>query len=230
MITSLPGATHMKPGVATKPFFGVDARVVRPDGTECAADEPGDLVVAKPWPGMARTLLGDHARFKKAYFDQVPGTYYAGDGAVRDGDGDIQILGRTDDVINVSGHRLGTAEVEAALGLHKHVAEAAVVGMPHPIKGEGIYAFVILKAGTPYTPALEKELVAVVRKQIGPIATPDVLHPTPDLPKTRSGKIMRRILRKIAAGETDGTKMGDTSTLADPGVVASLIASRKKQQ
>lgn len=227
MITSLPGATHMKPGVATKPFFGVDAKVVRADGTECEDDEGGFLVVDKPWPGMMRTVYGDHERFKQTYFSQMPGRYFTGDGAVRDKDGDIQILGRTDDVINVSGHRLGTAEVESALALSSHVAEAAVVGFPHVIKGEGIYAYVILKRGVEWSPAIEKELIATVRKQIGPIATPDAIHVAADLPKTRSGKIMRRILRKIAAGETDTTKLGDTSTLADPNVVVKLMAGRK---
>jgi acetyl-CoA synthetase len=228
MITSLPGATNMKPGTATKPFFGVDAKVVRADGSECADNEGGFLVIDKPWPGMMRTVYGDHERFKKTYFEQMPGRYFTGDGAVRDSDGDIQILGRTDDVINVSGHRLGTAEVESALALHKDVVEAAVVGYPHKIKGEGIYAFVVLRQGAHWSEHLQKDLVATVRKQIGPIANPDVLHLTTDLPKTRSGKIMRRILRKIAPGDTDTSKFGDTSTLADPSVVDSLIKTRPK--
>lgn len=250
MITSLPGATAMKPGVATKPFFGVDAKVVKQDGSPCAPNEGGYLVIDKPWPGMMRTVYGDHARFKESYFSQMPGRYFTGDGAVIDEDGDIQILGRTDgtlhayphsiahlyamspntqlcaDVINVSGHRLGTAEVEAALALHRDVVEAAVVGFPHSIKGEGIYSFVILRHGATFSTHLNAELIATVRKQIGPIATPDVIHVASDLPKTRSGKIMRRILRKIAAGETDASNLGDTSTLADPSVVTALMQSR----
>jgi acetyl-CoA synthetase len=229
MITSLPFATHMKPGMATKPFFGVDAKVVRADGTECADEEGGFLVIDQAWPGMMRGIYGDtgNERFKKTYFSQMPGRYFTGDGAVRDADGDIQIIGRTDDVLNVSGHRLGTAEIEAALSLNASVVEAAVVGFPHAIKGEGIYAYVILKNGVKYSPALEKELINTVRKQIGPIATPDAIHVTADLPKTRSGKIMRRILRKIALGESDATQFGDTSTLADPSVVSKLIETRK---
>lgn len=228
MITSLPGATHMKPGMATKPFFGVDAKVVRADGSECDADEGGFLVVDKPWPGMMRTVYGDHERFRQTYFSQMPGRYFTGDGAVRDKDGDIQITGRVDDVVNVSGHRLGTAEVESAIGLHKDVAEAAVVGFPHSIKGEGLYAFVILRKGATNTPALQKELIATVRKAIGPIATPDVIHITSDLPKTRSGKILRRVLRQIAAGKTDASPatMGDLSSIADASVVDLLIKSR----
>lgn len=226
MISSMPGATAMKPGSATKPFFGVDARVVRPDGSECDPDEAGLLVVDKAWPGMMRTVYGDHERFKKTYFADMPGRYTTGDGAVRDRDGDITILGRVDDVVNVSGHRLSTAEVEAALAGCPGLAEAAVVGVPHGIKGEALYAFVTPRAGVEWTPALEKEAIAAVRRSIGAIATPDVLHPTPSLPKTRSGKIMRRILRKIAAGETDLKAMGDTSTLAAPEVVTELVASR----
>ena len=226
IITGLPGATAMKPGAATKPYFGIDARVVRPDGSPCAAGESGFLVLAAPWPGLARTVWGDHARYAKTYFSDFPGRYFTGDSAVADAEGDIRIIGRTDDVINVSGHRLGTAEVEAALGLHSAVAEAAVVGFPHAIKGEGIYVFVTLKAGKVWSAALRGELVDTVRKAIGPIATPDVLHPTPDLPKTRSGKIMRRMLRKVSAGETDVGAMGDASTLADPGVLARLIETR----
>ncbi len=289
MITSLPAATQMKPGMATKPFFGVDARVVRSDGTECEAEEGGYLVIDKPWPGMMRTVYGDHERFRQTYFSQMPGRYFTGDGAVRDRDGDIQITGRVDgesflcgegdrcarararacsssseassapqqqhaptyhistspppssfpslrmpttpslaDVVNVSGHRLGTAEVESAIALHQDVVEAAVVGFPHPIKGEGLYAFVILRKGASNSPTLHKELVATVRKAIGPIASPDVIHVVSDLPKTRSGKILRRVLRKVAAGYTDTSPatMGDLSSIADASVVDALIKSR----
>ena len=228
MLTSLPGATHMKPGVATKPFFGVDARVVRGDGSgkEAAADEAGLLVIAAPWPGMMSTVYGDHGRMRRAYFADFPGFYATGDGAVRDAEGDIRILGRVDDVVNVSGHRLGTSELESAIAVHAAVAEAAVVGVPHAIKGEGLYAFVVLRAQASWSPALEKELVATVRAQIGAIALPEAFHVTRELPKTRSGKIMRRILKKVAAGETDVAAMGDISTLTDTAVVHTLIASR----
>lgn len=228
MITSFPGGTPMKPGMATKPFFGVDARVVRQDGTECDPEEAGYLVIDKAWPGMMRTVFGDHERFRQTYFSQMPGRYFTGDGAVRDKDGDIQITGRVDDVVNVSGHRLGTAEVESALALHTSVAEAAVVGFPHAIKGEGLYSFIILRKGVQNSPTLQKELIATVRKAIGPIATPDVIHICPDLPKTRSGKILRRVLRKVAAGHTDTSPntMGDLSSIADASVVDALINTR----
>lgn len=304
IVSGIPGATNMKPGAATKPFFGIDAKVVNNDGTQCAPGQSGHLVIDAPWPGIARTVYRDHARYKKAYFADFPGRYYTGallvrgasaaqlplvractmrwnlhagssalslyqqspclrracsgtcsliistpralctvqqprpshsfprypphtgDGAVADADGDIRILGRLDDVLNVSGHRIGSAEVEAALGLHPAIAESAVVGVPHAIKGEGIYAFVVLRGGHSWTPALGKEITATVRAAIGAIVSPDVLHPTPDLPKTRSGKIMRRMLRKVGAGETDVALMGDTSTLADPSVLERLIASR----
>ena len=213
----------MKPGSATKPFFGVDVSVVRPDGSECATGEAGQLLINTPWPGMLRGVYGDAARLQKAYYEPFPGRFFTGDGAVRDADGDVRILGRTDDVVNVSGHRLGTAEVEAALAAHSDVAEAAVVGVPHAIKGEALYAYVTLRGGAQWSAALERELIAAERAQIGAIAAPDRWHPAPELPKTRSGKIMRRVLRKVAAGETDATAMGDLSTLADPGVVSSLI-------
>jgi acetyl-CoA synthetase len=193
IVTGLPGATPMKPGAATRPFFGVDARVVKADGSPAPRGEAGFLVLGAPWPGIARTVWRDHARYVKTYFSDHPGFYFTGDAAVMDEEGDIRIIGRTDDVINVSGHRLGTAEVEAALGLHSDVAEAAVVGFPHAIKGEGIYAYVTLKTGKAWSPALRTALVDTVRKAIGPIATPDVLHHAPELPKTRSGKIMRRM-------------------------------------
>ena len=226
LITSLPGTTNMKPGTATKPFFGIDAKVVRADGSQCDAGESGLLVVDAPWPGIARTVYNDHARYKKTYFSDFPGRYFTGDGAVADAEGDIRILGRTDDVLNVSGHRIGSAEVEAALGLHPAIAESAVVGVPHPIKGEGIYAFLVLRGGHTWTPELAKAITSTVRGAIGAIVTPDVLHPTPDVPKTRSGKIMRRMLRKVGAGEKEVALMGDVSTLADPEVLNRLIASR----
>ena len=225
MLTPQPGATAMKPGCATKPFFGVDALVLRPDGSEAAANEPGLLVIARPWPGMMRTVYGDHARMRKSYFGEIAGVYMTGDGAVRDADGDIRILGRTDDVVNVSGHRLSTTELESALGVHASVAEAAVVGVPHAIKGEGLYAYVMLRGGSAWSPALEKELIATVRTQIGAIAQPEAFHIVAELPKTRSGKILRRVLKKVAAGEDDTAAMGDLSTLADPAVVEALIRS-----
>jgi acetyl-CoA synthetase len=193
VVTSFPGGTPAKPGAATKPFFGIDAAVLRNDGTACPPGEPGFLVIKAPWPGMARGVWGEPERLKAAYFSDFPGRYFTGDSAVVDGEGDIRILGRTDDVINVSGHRLGTAEVEGALGHHAGVAESAVVGYPHSLKGEGIYAYVTLKGGVSDSASLRKELVATVRAVIGPIATPDVIHITAELPKTRSGKIMRRM-------------------------------------
>ncbi len=225
LITPLPGAVAIKPGSATKPFPGVEAAVIREDGSTADPNEGGYLVIKKPWPGMMRTVYGQHERFKETYFIQFPGLYFTGDGARVDEDGDFWLMGRVDDVINVSGHRIGTAEVESALVSHASVAEAAVVGMPHDIKGQGIYAFVTLKAGLGKTDDLKKTLVAHVRKEIGPIATPDKIQFTDSLPKTRSGKIMRRILKKIAAG--DVRDLGDTTTLADPSVVQTLVSERQ---
>ncbi len=225
MITPFPGATDLKPGSATRPVFGVEPAIVDPaDGRILEGEAEGALVIAGSWPGQMRTVYGDHERFFQTYFSQYPGFYFTGDGARRDADGYYWITGRIDDVINVSGHRMGTAEVESALVLHDKVAEAAVVGMPHDIKGQGIYAYVTTTAGTEDTDDLRQELIQWVRKEIGPIATPDVLQFAPALPKTRSGKIMRRILRKIA--ENDVGNLGDTSTLADPGVVENLVAGR----
>ncbi|MFZ5596078.1 MAG: acetate--CoA ligase [Bacillota bacterium] len=225
LITPLPGAIPTKPGSATVPFFGVNPKVIRQDGSEADVNEGGYLVITKPWPGIMRGVYGDPDRFKNTYFIQYPGYYFTGDGARKDEDGYFWLMGRVDDVLNVSGHRLGTAEVESALVAHPKVAEAAVVGFPHDIKGEGIYAYVTLKEGYEFTEDLKKELVAHVRKEIGPIASPDKIHFTNALPKTRSGKIMRRILRKIAAGEID--QLGDTSTLADPTVVGSLVEGKQ---
>jgi acetyl-CoA synthetase len=226
LITPLPGATTTKPGSATFPFFGVVPKVIKEDGSDAARGENGYLVIEKPWPGMLRGTYGDpeNKRIKEVYFDRFPGRYFSGDGAVQDKDGYFWITGRIDDVLNVSGHRLGTAEVESALVSHETVAEAAVVGYPHEVKGEGIYVYVTLKGGIEPSDELKKALVGHVRSVIGPIASPDKLHFAPGLPKTRSGKIMRRILRKIAAGKIDD--LGDTSTLADPGVVADLIKGR----
>ncbi|MEA3291113.1 MAG: acetate--CoA ligase, partial [Pseudomonadota bacterium] len=224
LITPLPGATALKPGSATRPFFGVEPALMDADGNELEGAVSGNLVIKKPWPGQMRTLFGDHQRFIETYFTTYPGNYTTGDGARRDEDGYYWITGRVDDVINVSGHRMGTAEVESALVLHESVAEAAVVGFPHPIKGQGIYAYVTVMAGIEPSEELRKELVALVRKEIGPIASPDAIQWAPGLPKTRSGKIMRRILRKIAANELDS--LGDTSTLADPAVVDDLIENR----
>jgi len=224
LITPLPGAISTKPGSATLPYFGVKPVVVEPEGKRIEGSGSGVLCIEEPWPAMMRTVYGQHERFKEMYFTSYPGLYFTGDGCRRDEDGYYWITGRVDDVINVSGHRLGTAEVESALVSHPTVAEAAVVGFPHELKGQGIYAYVTLKAGEEYTDELKKELVKHVRKEIGPIATPDVIHWAPGLPKTRSGKIMRRILRKIAENEPD--KIGDTTTLADPSVVDHLIANR----
>jgi len=228
LITPLPGATPLKPGSATLPFFGVEPEVVRQDGTRADVNEGGYLVLNKPWPGIMRTVYGDHQKFKDTYFSTFPGKYFTGDGARVDKDGYFWLMGRIDDVINISGHRIGTAEVESALVSHHMVAEAAVVGMPHDIKGQALYAYVILKAGVEPTSALEKELKAHVAKEIGALARPEIIHLATALPKTRSGKIMRRILRKIA--ENDVEHVGDTSTLADPSVVDALIASRKMKQ
>jgi acetyl-CoA synthetase len=224
MISPLPGAIAQKPGSATLPLPGVAPVLVDGEGRELAGATEGNLCIAAPWPGMMRTVFGDHERFVLTYFTTFKGHYFTGDGARRDADGYFWITGRVDDVINVAGHRMGTAEVESALVAHPKVAEAAVVGFPHELKGQGIYAYVTLKTGEEPTDALRRELVAWVRQEIGPIATPDVIQWAPGLPKTRSGKIMRRILRKIAANETEG--LGDTSTLADPGVVAELIENR----
>jgi len=225
LVTPLPGAFPTKPGSASYAFFGVECKVMREDKTECDVNEGGYLVITKPWPGIMRTVYGDHQRFVDTYWKQFPPYYSTGDGCRKDDDGFFWLMGRLDDVINVSGHRLGTAEVESALVSHPKVAEAAVVGMPHEIKGQGIYAFVTPKLGVEANEELKKELVAHVRKQIGPIATPDKLQFADALPKTRSGKIMRRILKKIAAGEIKD--LGDTTTLADPGVVETLVQGRQ---
>ncbi|NMJ41181.1 acetate--CoA ligase [Roseomonas sp. JC162] len=224
LISPLPGAVAQKPGSATLPLPGVKPALVDNEGNLLDGATEGNLVLLDSWPGQMRTIYGDHARFGQTYFSTFKGMYFTGDGARRDADGYYWITGRVDDVINVAGHRMGTAEVESALVAHPAVAEAAVVGMPHEIKGQGIYAYVTLKAGVEATEVLRKELVAWVRKEIGPIATPDAIQWAPGLPKTRSGKIMRRILRKIAANETEG--LGDTSTLADPGVVQELIDNK----
>jgi len=224
MITPLPGATPLKPGSASRPFFGVEPAILDDDGKEVAPGEAGKLCIKSAWPGIMRTTYGDHDRFIQTYFSAYKGYYFSGDGCRKDEDGDYWLLGRVDDVLNISGHRLGTAEVESALVVHDAVAEAAVVGYPHEIKGQGIYAFVTLKAGIDPSDALKKELVKTVRDEIGPIASPDLIQWAPALPKTRSGKIMRRILRKIAENEPD--KVGDTSTLADPSVVEDLVANR----
>jgi len=227
LITPLPGATALKPGSATTPFFGVVPALVDNEGDLLEGAAEGNLVITRPWPGQMRTVYGDHQRFINTYFSTYPGMYVTGDGARRDEDGYYWITGRVDDVLNVSGHRLGTAELESALVLHNDVAEAAVVGYPHDIKGQGIYAYVTLVKGVEYTDALKTELIKLVRNEIGPIATIDVIQWAPGLPKTRSGKIMRRILRKIAANEIDS--LGDTSTLADPGVVDDLTTNRENQ-
>jgi acetyl-CoA synthetase len=224
LITPLPGATPLKPGSATRPFFGVRPVIVDGEGNIREGATEGNLCIADSWPGQMRTVYGDHKRFVETYFSTFPGKYFTGDGARRDEDGYYWITGRVDDVINVAGHRMGTAEVESALVAHPKVAEAAVVGYPHDIKGQGIYAYVTLNAGETPSEALRKELVAWVRKEIGPIASPDLIQWAPSLPKTRSGKIMRRILRKIAANEHDA--LGDTSTLADPAVVDDLVGNR----
>lgn len=227
MITPLPGAMNLKPGSATKPFFGVVPKVLKEDGSPAGVNEGGYLVIEKPWPGMLRGTWGDpeNKRIKEVYFSRFPGKYFTGDGARVDEDGDYWLMGRIDDVINVSGHRLGTAEVESALVAHPSVAEAAVVGFPHEIKGEGIYVYVVLKEGYEPSKDLEKLLVSHIRQMIGPIATPDKIQFAGGLPKTRSGKIMRRILRKIASGALE--ELGDTTTLADPSVVEELISGRK---
>jgi acetyl-CoA synthetase len=225
LITPLPGAMKTKPGSAGRPFFGVECQILREDGSQVDTNEGGYLVMMNPWPGIMRTVYGDHKRFIDTYWTRFPGRYATGDGARVDKDTFLWLMGRLDDVINVSGHRLGTAEVESALVAHPKVAEAAVVGMPHDIKGQGIYAFVTVKAGVTADEDLKKELIKHVRKEIGPIATPDKIQWADSLPKTRSGKIMRRILKKIAAGDTK--ELGDTSTLADPSVVDALVKGSK---
>jgi len=228
MITPLPGAHTLKPGSAGRPFFGVESVVLRDDGSKCDVNEGGKLCIKKPWPGMMRTMWGDHDRFIDTYFTMYNDLYFTGDGCRIDEDGDYWLMGRIDDVVNVSGHRIGTAEVESALVSHEKVAEAAVTPVPHEIKGQGLYAYVTLVEGVEESDALKKELIMHVRKKIGPIAQPEAIQFAPMLPKTRSGKIMRRILRKIA--ERDTSNLGDISTLADPGVVEFLIKDRELNQ
>lgn len=227
LITPLPGAIAQKPGSATLPFFGIRPAIVDTEGKPIEGAAEGNLVITDSWPGQMRTVYGDHKRFEETYFATYPGTYFTGDGARRDADGYYWITGRVDDVINVSGHRMGTAEVESALVAHAKVSEAAVVGYPHDIKGQGIYAYVTLMEGEEPSDELRKELVAWVRREIGPIASPDLIQFAPSLPKTRSGKIMRRILRKIA--EDEHGNLGDTSTLADPTVVEDLVDNRQNR-
>ncbi|MEJ2325120.1 MAG: AMP-binding protein, partial [Nitrospirota bacterium] len=220
LISSLPGAMPMKPGAAGRPFFGVDPKVVRMDGSEANTGEDGILLIKNAWPAIARTIHGNPERYFETYFSQYKGLYFTGDGAMKDEEGDYHLRGRIDDVINVSGHRLGTAEIESAVVEHPSVAEAAVVGFPHEIKGEGIYVYAILKSGVAENEGMKREIVDLIRKDIGPIAKPDYIQFVDGLPKTRSGKIMRRILRKVAAGRPD--EIGDVSTLADPSVVEEL--------
>ena len=224
LVTPLPGAMATKPGSATRPLPGVELAILREDGTPVETNEGGYLVIKQPWPGLMRRVYGDPSRFKDTYFVRFPGVYTTGDGARQDEDGYYWLMGRIDDVINVSGHRIGTAEVESALVSHALVAEAAVVGMPHEIKGQGIYAYVTLNVGVEKSDALKKELVAHVRKEIGPIAAPDKIQFADGLPKTRSGKIMRRVLVKIASDKMD--ELGDISTLADPSVVDDLVKGK----
>jgi acetyl-CoA synthetase len=228
LITPLPGATDLKPGSATRPFFGVQPELVDNEGHVLEGAADGNLCIIDAWPGMMRTVYGDHERFVQTYFASYKGKYFTGDGCRRDADGYYWITGRVDDVINVSGHRMGTAEVESALVSHDKVSEAAVVGYPHDLKGQGIYCYVTLMAGEQWSDDLRKELISHVRKEIGAIASPDKIQFAPGLPKTRSGKIMRRILRKIA--EDDFGSLGDTSTLADPAVVDDLIANRQNRK
>ena len=228
MISALPGAIAQKPGSATKPFFGIVPEIVDAEGKVLEGECSGNLCIARSWPAQIRTVYGDHARFEQTYFSSYRGKYFSGDGCRRDADGYYWITGRVDDVINVSGHRMGTAEVESSLVAHESVSEAAVVGYPHNIKGQGIYAYVTLMAGVEPSETLRKELVAWVRKDIGPIASPDLIQFAPGLPKTRSGKIMRRILRKIA--EDEPSSLGDTTTLADPGVVTDLVKNRQNKK
>jgi acetyl-CoA synthetase len=226
LITPLPGAHTIKPGSACRAFFGVDPVILRDDGTECDANEGGKLCIRKPWPGFMRTMWGDHDRFIDTYFTLFENIYFTGDGCRKDEDGDYWLMGRIDDVVNVSGHRIGTAEVESALVSHEKVAEAAVTPIPHDIKGQGLYAFVTLKQGIQENDELKKELLLHVRKEIGPIAVPEAIQFAHALPKTRSGKIMRRILRKIAEGNV--SNLGDITTLADPHVVEDLVKGRGK--
>jgi acetyl-CoA synthetase len=228
LITPLPGATKLKPGSATLPFFGVQPAVVDTEGNILEGEGSGNLVILDAWPGMMRTVYGDHRRFVETYFSTYKGKYFTGDGCRRDEDGYYWITGRSDDVLKVSGHRMGTAEIESALVAHPKVSEAAVVGYPHDIKGQGIYCYVTLMVGQRGSEALKGELRDWVRKEIGPIASPDLIQFAPGLPKTRSGKIMRRILRKIA--EDDFSKLGDTSTLADPAVVEDLVENRQNRK
>jgi len=227
LITPLPGVTELKPGSATLPFFGIQPGIVDADGNLLEGEASGNLVILDAWPSIARTVYGDHKRFVDTYFSAYKGKYFTGDGCRRDADGYYWITGRVDDVINVAGHRMGTAEVESALVAHPKVAEAAVVGYPHDIKGQGIYCYVTLISGETGSDSLKKELRDWVRKEIGPKASPDLIQFAPGLPKTRSGKIMRRILRKIA--EDDFSNLGDTSTLADPGVIDDLIENRQNR-
>jgi acetyl-CoA synthetase len=228
MMTPLPGVHALKPGSATAPFFGVNPVLLDDQGNVIEGNPAsGNLAIDRPWPSMLRTVFGDHNRFYETYFAMFKGYYFTGDGAKRDEEGNYWITGRVDDVLNVSGHRLGTAEIEAGLCLHEKVAEAAVVGYPHDLTGQGIYAYVTLMAGEVGSDDLKAELVALVRREIGPIAKVNIIQFSPGLPKTRSGKIMRRILRKIAANEVDG--LGDTSTLADPSVVDELIENRENR-
>jgi acetyl-CoA synthetase len=228
LITPLPGATKLKPGSATRPFFGVQPQLVDNDGDVLEGTTEGNLCITDSWPGQMRTVYGDHERFIQTYFSTYKGKYFTGDGCRRDEDGYYWITGRVDDVINVSGHRMGTAEVESALVSHDSVSEAAVVGYPHDVKGQGIYCYITLMEGQEGSDELRKALVGHVRHEIGPIASPDKIQFSPGLPKTRSGKIMRRILRKIA--EDDFGALGDTSTLADPGVVDDLIENRQNKK
>ncbi len=227
MLTPLPGATPLKPGSATLPFFGIQPALLDKDGQEIEGPGEGLLMIKRSWPSQLRSVYGDHNRFYETYFKPFPGYYFTGDGAKRDKDGYFWITGRVDDVLNVSGHRMGTAEIESALVLHKLVAEAAVVGFPHPIKGQGIYCYVTLMEGTSPCDEIHSELIDLCKKEIGPIAKPDIIQWAPGLPKTRSGKIMRRILRKIAANDVD--ELGDTSTLADPNVILDLIENRYRE-
>jgi acetyl-CoA synthetase len=224
MLTPLPGATELKPGSATQPFFGVQPILLDSEGLEIKGEGEGLLMIKASWPSQIRSVYGDHQRCVDTYFSPYPGYYFTGDGAKRDADGYYWITGRVDDVLNVSGHRMGTAEVESALVLHNKISEAAVVGCPHEIKGQGIYCFVTPMAGTDPDEQLRLEIIALCVQEIGPIAKPDFIQWAPGLPKTRSGKIMRRILRKVAANELDN--LGDTSTLADPSVVDQLITNR----
>ena len=227
MLTPLPGATSLKPGSATLPFFGIQPALLDKDGREIEGPGEGLLMIKRSWPSQLRSVYGDHKRFYETYFKPFPGYYFTGDGAKRDKDGYFWITGRVDDVLNVSGHRMGTAEIESALVLHKLVAEAAVVGFPHPIKGQGIYCYVTLMEGTSPCDGIHSDLIDLCKKEIGPIAKPDIIQWAPGLPKTRSGKIMRRILRKIAANDVD--ELGDTSTLADPNVILDLIENRYRE-